>query len=81
MHPDLVHPSRERPAQHHAGPAVEAEPLELCPALLALGRDLAHADLVGHDLDRLLALGVAPVERKIYVKIQSMLFLLRLPSR
>ena len=33
---DLVHPASEGPAQDHAGRAVEAHPLELRPALLAV---------------------------------------------
>ena len=34
--PDLVHPPGEGAAEHHAGRPVEAHPLELCPALLAV---------------------------------------------
>ena len=55
MHPDLVHPSRERLAEDDAGVAVEAELLELCVAVLALRGDLANADLVAHNLDGLAA--------------------------
>ena len=55
MNPDLVHPARLGPAEHHAGPAVEAEPLELGVAVLAVRTDLTDPDLVADDLNRLLA--------------------------
>ena len=58
--PDLVHPPGEGAAEHHAGRPVEAHPLELCPALLAVAGDLAHADLVADHLHRLAALRLAP---------------------
>ena len=54
MDPDLVHAARLRPAHHHRAAAVIAEPAELGQTLLALRRDLAHADLVADHLDRLL---------------------------
>ena len=60
MYSNLVHSSRERPAEHHAGLAVEAQPLKLSPALFAVGRHLADADLVAHNLHGLLALGGTP---------------------
>ena len=50
-----MHASGARPAEDDGGGAVEADPLELGVAVLAVGRDLAHADLVAHHLDRLLA--------------------------
>ena len=55
MNPDLMHPARPGSAEHHAGPPVEAEPLELRVAVLAVGADLADADLVAHDLNGFLA--------------------------
>ena len=55
MDPDLVHASGARPAEDDGGGPVEAEALELGVAVLAVGRHLAHADLVAHHLDRLLA--------------------------
>ncbi len=55
-----MHPPCEWPAEDNGALPVEAESLELGPALLALGRDLADADLVGDDLNWLLALGLAP---------------------
>ena len=66
--PDLVHPPGEGAAEHHAGRPVEAHPLELCPALLAVPRHLAHADLVADHLHGLAALRPAPahVHRQQY---------------
>ena len=58
--PDLVHPPGEGAAEHHAGRPVEAHPLELCPALLAVAGDLTHADLVADHLHRLAALRLTP---------------------
>lgn len=54
VHSDLVHAARVGFAQHHAriGSGVEAQLLEGGGALLAPGRHLAHADLVGHHLNR-----------------------------
>ena len=60
MNPDLVHPARLGPAEHHARPAVEAESLELGVAVLAVRADLADPDLVADDLDRLLAANRVP---------------------
>ena len=60
MDPDLVHAAREGPAEDDGGLAVEAEALELCAALLASGRHLAHADLVRDHLHRLHALRAVP---------------------
>ena len=54
MNSDLVHASRLRPADHHRAAAVVVESAELRQTLLALGRHLAHADLVADHLDRLL---------------------------
>ena len=62
MNPDLVHPAGEGPAEHHARLPVEVHALELGAALLAVGRHLAHADLVAHHLHRLRALRSSPVE-------------------
>ncbi len=50
-----MHPSREGPAEDDGGAPVEAESLELRVALLPLRAHLAHADLVAHHLDGLLA--------------------------
>ena len=60
MDPDLVHAPGARPAEDDGGGAVEAEALELGVAVLAVGRHLAHPDLVAHNLDRLLAVDHAP---------------------
>ena len=60
MDPDLVHAAGEGSAQHHARAAVEGHPLELRPALLAVPRHLAHADLVADHLHGLAALRPAP---------------------
>ena len=56
VNPDLVHPPCERPAQDDAGLPVVAQPFELCPAFLAMGRDLAHPNLVTNHLNWLGAL-------------------------
>ena len=55
MNPDLMHPASPRPAEHHAGPPVEAEPLELRVAVLAVRAHLADSNLVAHDLNGFLA--------------------------
>lgn len=65
MYPDLMHPACEWSAEDDAGLSVVTHPLELCPALFALRRDLADADLVADDLDRLVTLGAAPDDRKM----------------
>ena len=57
-----MHASCSRPAEDDGGGAVEADPLELGVAVLAVGRDLAHADLVAHHLHRLDALAAAPAK-------------------
>ena len=62
MDPDLVHSSGERSAEDYTGSAVVIKPFELGAALLAVGRHLAHADLVAHHLHRLRALRSSPVE-------------------
>ena len=59
---DLMHPPRERSAEHHAGGPVEAHPLELRPALLAVAGDLADPDLVADHLHWLGTLSEAPVK-------------------
>ena len=64
MNPDLVHPARLGSAEHHAGPAVEAESLELRVAVLAVRADLADPDLVADDLDRLLAANRVPEKNR-----------------
>lgn len=56
MDADLVHATSQRLTQHHAGRAVVAELLELGEAVFALGRHLAHADLVADHLDGLFTL-------------------------
>ena len=66
VNPDLVHPPCERPAQDDAGLPVVAQPLELCPAFLAMGRDLAHPNLVTNHLNWLGALSLAPEKRRFY---------------
>ncbi len=50
-----MHPARPGSAEHHAGSPVEAEPLELRVAVLAVGTNLADSNLVAHDLNGLLA--------------------------
>ena len=66
-----MHPPSERSAEHHAGGPVEAHPLELRPALLAVAGDLAHPDFVTDHLHWLAALCLTPgeniSERKINV--------------
>ena len=57
---DLMHPPCERSAEDHAGGPVEAHPLELRPALLAVAGDLAHSDLVADHLHWLRTLSEAP---------------------
>ena len=57
---DLMHPAGERSAENHTGRPVEAHPLELRPALLAVAGDLAHSDLVADHLHWLGALCEAP---------------------
>ncbi len=68
MHPDLVHAPGERLAEYDRASSVEAHPLELRVAVLALRTDLAHADLVAHHLDRLLADYPLAVMEKSYMK-------------
>ena len=64
---DLMHPPSERPAENHTGGPIEAHPLELRPALLAVTGDLADPDLVAHNLYLLLALHNSPaIETTIY---------------
>ena len=72
MNPDLVHPARLGPAEHHAGPAVEAEPLELGVAVLAVRADFADPDLVADDLDRLLAANRVPGKNRKVTQERSM---------
>ena len=55
-----MHPPSERPAENHTGGPIEAHPLELRPALLAVTGDLADPDLVADDLHWLGALCQAP---------------------
>ena len=57
---DLMHPPSERPAENHTGAPIEAHPLELRPALLAVAGDLAHSDLVADHLHGLRTLSEAP---------------------
>ena len=57
---DLMHPPGERSAENHTGRPIEAHPLELRPALLAVTGDLADPDLVADHLHRLAALRLAP---------------------
>ena len=57
---DLMHPAGERSAENHTGRSVEAHPLELRPALLAVTGDLADPDLVADHLHWLGALGQTP---------------------
>lgn len=69
MHPNLMHPSRERPAEHNARLSVEAESFEFRAALLAVRRHLANADFVADHFNRLRALGTTSAEEE--GKIQS----------
>ena len=50
-----MHPSSSWPTQDDRGLSIEAESLELCVAVFAIGRNLAHSDLVTHHLNWLLA--------------------------
>ena len=59
MHPDLVHAASEGPTHHDARHAIIAQPLKLCPTLLAMAGHLAHSDLVAHNFDRLSTLRLA----------------------
>ena len=59
MDPNLVHSAGEGSAQHNTGLSVETESFELCAALFALRRHLAHSDLVAHHLHGLRALSLA----------------------
>ena len=66
--PDLVHAPCSRPAEDDGGGPVEADALELGVAVLAVGRHLAHADLVAHHLDRLFAVDhAAEMEGKKHI--------------
>lgn len=51
MHSDLMHSAGARFTQHHTGLAVESESLERRGAVLALGRHLAHTNLVADHFD------------------------------
>lgn len=51
-----MHAASQRLTQHHTRLAVVAELLELGEAVFALGRHLAHADLVADHLDGLFTL-------------------------
>ena len=55
-----MHPPSERSAENNTGAPIEAHPLELRPALLAVTGDLADSDLVADHLHWLGALGQAP---------------------
>jgi len=68
MNPDLMHPASPGPAEHHARPLVEAESLELRVAVLAVGTNLADADLVAHDLNGLLAAQRLSVKSNFKIK-------------
>ena len=50
-----MHPPCSGSAQDDGGFSIEAEALELRVAVLAVGRDLAHPNLVAHHLNGLLA--------------------------
>jgi len=64
-----MHAASEGPAEHHAALPVEAHPLELCAAFLAVRGHLAYADLVAHHLHWLAALGFAAEKREQICKI------------
>ena len=55
-----MHATGEGPAEDDTALAVVAHALELCAALLPVGRHLAHADLVADHLHRLAALCLTP---------------------
>jgi hypothetical protein len=55
MDSDLMHPPCPRSAEDDACSSIETETLELRVAVLAVWTNLADADLVAHNLDRLLA--------------------------
>ena len=50
-----MHPSRVWPTEDDARPAVEAQPVKVGVTVLPVGTHFAHADLVAHNFDRLLA--------------------------
>ena len=59
MDPNLVHSSCERSAEHHTSLSVVTHSFKLRAALLAMWRDLAHPNLVAHNLHRLGTLSLA----------------------
>ena len=59
MDPNFVHSSRERSAEHHTSLSVVTHSFKLRAALLAVWRDLAHPNLVAHNLHRLGTLSLA----------------------
>jgi hypothetical protein len=60
MDPDLMHAASEWSAEHDTALPVVAHPLELCAALLSVGRHLAHTNLVAHNLYWLATLRLTP---------------------
>lgn len=62
MDPDLMHAPGLGPTKDHAGPAIEAQPLEVGVAILAARRDLTDANLVRDDLNWLLAYDRVPAK-------------------
>ena len=60
MNSDLVHSAGEGSAHNNAGAVAVVQPLELCPALLAVRADLANANFIAHNLNWLSAFGNAP---------------------
>lgn len=77
MDPDLMHPPSLGAAEHHAGVGtlVVAKPLEHGGAVLALRGDLAHADLVAHHFNWLLAFDLFTVIKKnLYLRVLSKMY-------
>ena len=58
-----MHASCEGPTDDDAGAVAVVQPLKLGAALLAMGTDLTHTDLVTHNLNWLGAFGDSPEKK------------------
>ena len=61
MHPNLMHSSGERPAEHHTGSTIKAQTLELSFTFLSMRRDFANTNLVTYNFYWLCALSQPPI--------------------